>query len=161
VSTIDPTTLTPTQLAPMLRAWAAGLYPGEATVELLIAHGRWLRRRDFLASLVDAVDDGWGPRGEVVPMASIDWERVEIFLAQAVVSSSEAAVLRFAASLAGVPGGPSVLEMTASLDDVNTGLMLEALAHRCGWHEHGAIKTITGTFAGTPTSAASWLDVRA
>jgi hypothetical protein len=161
VSTIDPSTLTPTQLAPMLRAWAAGLYPSEAAVELLIAHGRWLRRRDFLACLVDAVDDGWGPRGEVVHMASIDWERVEAFLAQAGASSSEAAVLRFAASLAGVPGGPSVLEMTAGLDDVNAGLVLEALARRCGWHERGVIKTVIGTFAQAPASATSWLEVRA
>ena len=90
----------------MLRAWAAGLYPSEAAVELLIAHGGWLRRRDFLASLVDAVDDGWGPRGQVVPMASIDWERVEGFLAQAHASSSEAALLRLAASLAGAEGAP-------------------------------------------------------
>src|SRR4051812_37696114 len=101
MSAIDPTTLTPTQLAPMLRAWAAGLYPSEAGVELLIAHGHWLRRRDFLTSLVDALDDGWGRHGEVVPMASIDWERVETFVAQAGASSSEAAILRFAASLAG------------------------------------------------------------
>jgi hypothetical protein len=51
--------------------------------------------------------------------------------------------------------------MTAGLDDVNAGLVLEALAHRCGWHEHGAIKTVTGTFAEAPASATSWLDVRA
>src|SRR3954452_24273408 len=122
----------------MLRSWAAGLYPSEAAVELLIAHGTWLRRRDFLASLVDAVDDGWGPRGEAVLMASIDWERVETFLAQAGASSSEVAILRFAASLAGTQGGPSLLQLTASLDHANAGLVLEALAHRCGWHEHGA-----------------------
>jgi hypothetical protein len=160
VPTIDPTTLAPTQLAPMLRAWAAGLYPSEAAVELLIAHGHWLRRRDFLSALVDAVDDGWGRHGEV-PMASIDWERVETFLDQAAASSSEVAILRFAASLAGTEGGPSLLQMTASLGHTNAGLVLEALAHRCGWHEHGATKTVTGTFAGSATSATSWLDVRA
>jgi hypothetical protein len=75
----------------MLCTWAAGLYPSEAAVELLIAHGRWPRRRDFLTCLVDAVD-GWGPRGEIVHIASIDWEPVETFLSQAGVSSSEAAV---------------------------------------------------------------------
>jgi hypothetical protein len=61
MSTIDATTLQPVDLAPMLRAWSSGLYPSEAAVGLLIAYGRWLRRRDFLARLVDTVDDGWGP----------------------------------------------------------------------------------------------------
>ena len=112
-------------------------------------------------SLVDAVDDGWGRRGEGVPMASIDWERVEAFLGQTGASSSEAALLRFAASLAGAQGGPSLLQITASLDHANAGLALEALAHRCGWHEHGLIKTVTGTFDRCPTTATSWPDVRA
>src|SRR5919206_4978256 len=107
MTTLDPTKLASAQLAPMLRAWAAGLYPSEAAVELLIAHGSWMRRRDFLTALVDVVDDGWGPRGEVVPTASVDWERVEGFLAHAHASSSEAAVLRLAASLAGTTGGSS------------------------------------------------------
>lgn len=158
---IDPTTLTPAQLEPMLRAWAAGLYPSEAAVELLIAHGAWLRRRDFLASLVDAVDDGWGPRGQVVPMASIDWERVEGFLAQAPASSSEAALLRLAASLAGAVGGSSLLAMTSSLDEANAGWVLEALAHRFGWHEHRFTRTVTGTFEAVPSITKGWTEVRA
>src|SRR5215218_6220857 len=62
MTSIDPTTLTSEELAPMLRAWASGLFPSEAAVELLIAHGVWPHRRDFRFTLVDAVDDGWGPR---------------------------------------------------------------------------------------------------
>ena len=90
-TTIDPTILTADELAPMLRAWAQGYFPGEAAVELIIRHQRWLHRTDFLREMVDAVVDGWGPEGVVVPMASIHWERVETFLAEAPSSSSEAA----------------------------------------------------------------------
>jgi hypothetical protein len=161
VTTIDPTTLSPAQLAPMLRAWAAGLYASEAAVELLIAHGSWLCRRDFLASLVDAVDDGWGPRGAVVPMASVDWERAEAFLTEAYAASSEIAMLRLAASLAGVTGGPSLLEMTGGLDDVNAGHVLEALAHRFGWHERGTRRRVTGSFGDSPSPEALWSEARA
>jgi hypothetical protein len=161
VTDIDPTTLTPAQLEPMLRAWAAGLYPSEAAVELLIAQGAWLQRRDFLATLVDAVEDGWGPRGQVVPMASIDWERVEGFLAQAPSSSGEAALLRLAASLAGATGGPSLLAMTASMDEANAGRVLEALAHRFGWHERGITRTVSGTFEPGRSFTLGWAEVRA
>jgi hypothetical protein len=111
VPTLDPETISPDQLATMLRAWAAGLYTSEAAVELLIAHGQWLARRDFRQALVDAVDDGWGRGGDVVPMASIDWDGVPDFLAQPEVgaSSSEVTILKFAASMVGA-GGPFVLD---------------------------------------------------
>ena len=103
MTAINPTTLHPEQLAQMLREWANGLLPCEAAVELLIAHDRWLRRRDFVGRLVDAVDDGWAPGGRVVPMASIDWDQVEAFIRHphTGASSSEIAILRVAASLAG------------------------------------------------------------
>ena len=110
---------------------------------------------------MDAVDDGWGPHGQVVPMASVDWERVEGFLAQAHASSSEAALLRLAASLAGAEGAPSLLAMTASLDEVNAGRVLEALAHRFGWHEHGITRTVTGTFQAAPSFAEGRAEARA
>jgi len=55
VTTIDAETLTAQALAPMLRAWAAGLLAGEAAVELLIRHDVWLHRTDFRAALFDAV----------------------------------------------------------------------------------------------------------
>jgi hypothetical protein len=144
VSTIDPTTIPATDLAPMLRAWSAGSYPSEAAVGLLIAHGRWLRRRDFLARLVDAVDDGWGPRGSVLPMATVDWEAVPDFTERVAASSSELTVLRLAASLAGVNGRASVMELTSFLDDTNGRHVLDAVAHRCGWHERGTSHLVTG-----------------
>jgi hypothetical protein len=135
--TIDPTRLTPADLAPMLQAWAGGLLPSEAAVGLLIAHGYWLRRTDFLTRLVDAVDDGWGPRGAVTPMAAIDWPNVTAFSTQVAASSSELTILRLAASLAGVVVPYSLLELTSGLDKTNQGHVLDALAHRFGRHENG------------------------
>src|SRR5215218_2500763 len=145
MTTLDPTTLSAEKLAPMLRAWASGLFATEAAVELLIAHDVWPRRRDFLFTLVDAVDDGWARRGTVAPMASIDWDRVEAFLVSAPASRSEIAVLRLAASLAGSTVNRPLHDATAGLDETNTTLVLNAIAHRCGWHERGTTQLITGT----------------
>ncbi len=145
----DPTTLPPARLAAMLRAWSAGLYPSEAATELLIAHGTWLHRPDFLLTLVDAVEDGWGRGGHIVPMASVDWDRVETFLAHTYGSTSELNVLRLAASLAGATTTGSLLDMTSGLDDTNTRYVLDALAHRFGWHEHGTTHTTTGQLTRT------------
>jgi hypothetical protein len=149
MTTVDPTTLTADELAPMLRAWASGLFASEAAVELLIAHDVWARRRDFLFTLVDAVDDGWAPRGAVVPMTAIDWDRVEALLASAPASRSEISVLRLAASLAGSTVSRPLHDATAGLDETNTTLVLNAIAHRCGWHERGTTRLITGTLAGS------------
>ncbi len=146
MTSLDPESLSAEQLAPMLRAWAAGLLAGEAAVELLIRHDVWLHRRDFRAALVDAVDDGWGTGGSIEPMAAVDWERVENFLDTAPSSSSEARILRLAASLAGAALRDSLLAMTASLDDTNATLVLRALAHRFGWHERG--RTVEIALAG-------------
>jgi hypothetical protein len=111
---------------------------------LLIAHGSWLRRNDFLTCLVDAVDDGWGPRGTVIPMAAIDWARVPAFADQAPASTSELTILKLAASLAGTVVPHSLLELTSNLDDSNTRHILDALGHRFGWHERGIGHAVTG-----------------
>jgi hypothetical protein len=144
--TLDPRTISPDRLATMLRAWASGMYASEAAVDLLIAHGTWLARRDFRQALVDAVDDGWSRGGDLEPMASIDWDAVTDFLERPDVSasSSEVTILRLAASMAGSRGPASLLEITASLDDTNSRLVLDALAHRFGWHERGTTYTVTG-----------------
>jgi hypothetical protein len=129
----------------MLAAWAAGDYACEAAVGLLThgARGHWLRRRDFLTSCVEAVDDGW-TRDGLVPMAVIDWDAVRAFLDAGVgASSGELSVLRVAASLGGVDVG-SLREATSSLDESNLAHVLNALAHMAGWHEYGTVRTITG-----------------
>ena len=148
--TLDPTSIQPADLAPMLRAWSSGSYPSEAAVGLLISHGHWLRRRDFLTRLVDAVDDGWGPRGTVLPMATVDWEAVPDFAERVPASSSELTILRLAASLAGVNGRASVMELTSFLDVTNGRHVLDAIAHRFGWHERGTSHLVNGRQADDP-----------
>jgi hypothetical protein len=145
MSSIDPTTVGPGDLAVMLAAWAKGDYPSEAAVGLLThaAGGLWLRRRDFLTACVEAVDDGWSGQGPV-PMAVIDWTAVARFIDAGVpASSGELGVLRAAASLAGAEVGP-LREVTASMDVTNLGLLLDAVAHRAGWHERHVARTVTG-----------------
>jgi len=137
VTTLNPAQLTAEQLAPMLRSWADGLPASEAAVDLLIRHDTWLRREDFRTALVDAVDSGWGTRGTTEPLAAVDWDGVEGFLDSAACSRSEAGVLRLAASLAGAALARSLAEMTCGLDEANADLVLQALAHRFGWHERG------------------------
>jgi hypothetical protein len=167
MAVLDPTAFDPGELAAMLAAWAEGYYPSEAAVGLLThgAGGQWLRRRDFLTACVEAVDDGWSREG-AVPMAVIDWDAVEAFLAGgAAASSGELSVLRAAASLAGANAG-SLCEVTASLDVTNLGHVLDAIAHRSGWHEHGFTRTVTGqqSPAGIVDGAGglpTWEDIRA
>ena len=45
-------------LAEGLCAWARGSYGPEASAGLLIAHGEWLRRQDFVDGFVEWSDDG-------------------------------------------------------------------------------------------------------
>jgi hypothetical protein len=116
-------TLTPDQLAGLLRSSAAGSYADESAVELLIAHGSWLRRDDFAAACVNYDHDG------ARPVVWIDWEAVPGFLDGTACSSSEARILRLAAELAGVDAGHPLTQLLASLDDTNSALVVHAIAH--------------------------------
>ena len=158
MATIDPRPLSPDRLATMLRAWSADLPASEAAVDLLVAHQIWLTRADFRTRLVDAVDDGWGPRGQVMPLAAIKWDDVETFLttARTRASSSELNMLRLAASIAGTAAPISLMAMTASLDHTNAALVLDALAHRLHWHKHGFTHTVTGHIAAPTDRAQPW-----
>src|SRR5262245_7363955 len=112
-------TLTPDQLAHLLRAWAAGSYADEAAVELLVTHGSWLRRSDFLAACVDYDHDG------TTAAAWIAWDTIASFLDRADTgcSGSEARILRLASELAGVDSGHALAELLSSLDDRNSRLV--------------------------------------
>lgn len=131
-----------TELAAMLRAWAERSYPCEAAVELLVAHGMWLRRSDFRAAAVDAIDEGW-TRDGTAPMASVDWTAAALFASKAPCSSSERSVLLAACSLGGHDAG-ALTVLTRSLDRANLTLLLQAVAHAAGWHEHGITAHVTG-----------------
>jgi hypothetical protein len=104
-----------------LRTQAQGVYAAEAAVELLIAHGAWLRRADFRDELVD------GPRGD---FAWIDWHRIPELLEHTSCSGSEARVLALAAELVGIDTGRSLDELLSpNLDDTNRRRVLDAIAH--------------------------------
>jgi hypothetical protein len=111
------------QLADCLRANAAGYYPSEAATELLIGHGSWLRRDDFLTTCVDYDHDG------TTPVAWIVWAAIPAFLAVAPCSSSEASILRLVAELEGEDTGRPLVDLLTGLDDANSRLVLAAIAH--------------------------------
>lgn len=114
--------LPPDALATALREGARGYLPLEAGVELLIAHGVWLRRKDFRTFVAYAADLT-SPAG--APMALVAW--ADVVLADLPASSSESAVLRIAASLA--DDVPVWLRTAASgLDETNLALVTDAIA---------------------------------
>ena len=59
------------QLSSALRAAAEGIHPDEAVAGLIISHGTFLHREDFLRHVETAacISDG-------IPMAWIDWDAV-------------------------------------------------------------------------------------
>lgn len=112
-----------------LRAYARGVYPLEAGVELLIGHASWLHRDDFVAAFLHtetSIIDG-------IELASIDWTGAIAALdAGALPSSSgEQRMLRLAASIAG--GTPvSLRDTLPGLDHRNTSLVITAVLHASG-----------------------------
>src|SRR6266704_3215632 len=59
-ATINTPAATDPPLAGQLRAWARGIYPDEAGVELLIGHASFLHRADFTSRLISIPGDGAG-----------------------------------------------------------------------------------------------------
>lgn len=141
--TINPTTLGEPELAQMLRTWADGVHSAEAAVNLVINARIWLTRPDFRRECVIAVNDGV-QRGVHVPMAAISWHAAARYAEDASASRGQIAMLRLACSLAGVQTG-SLRELTAALDPTNTARLIDALAHRDGWHVSGITHTTDGS----------------
>ena len=109
--------------------WAKGLFSTEAAVELLIGHGSWLYREDFLEI---AVEFGQGVTGGAV-MAAVDFEAAARALEAGALpcSGGEGRVLRIAASIAaGVP--VDLREAVTGLDDNNAVLAAAAVLHAAG-----------------------------
>lgn len=113
-------TLTLDKLAACLRVGARGAYATEAAVELLIAHGTWLRRADFRTACVD--DDGH-------TLAWIEWDTVIDFLNDTPSSTSEESMLLIAAELIGVDTHVPLGHLLTGLDDRNSRLVVDAIAH--------------------------------
>jgi len=134
------TTLPLPRLAALLTDNARGVIDAEAATRLLVGHGTWLGRRDFLAACVDLWDtDGefvygaWRPGTDVDPdriaAASVIWEDIPGFAEAAPCSGSEGRVLRLVAELAGYDTGVPLGELLSGLDDRNSRLVVDAVAH--------------------------------
>jgi hypothetical protein len=118
------------QLQQALRACAAGIYPAEAGVGLLIGHGTWLHRRDFTGPFVHT---GISLADGTTKMAEIDWAAAITALdaGDLPCSGGEQRMLRLAASIAG--GTPVSLRDTLSgIDHRNVQLVITAVLHASG-----------------------------
>ena len=142
MSTIDTQTLSEPALAQMLRTWADGVHSAEAAVNLVINANLWLHRPDFRRDCIVAVSDGVAMGGRA-PMATVNWHAASRYAEQGTASRSETAMLRLACSVAGVATG-SLRDLTAPLNPTNTARLLDAMAHRAGWHETGVEHTTKG-----------------
>jgi hypothetical protein len=112
-------------LVDALRTQAAGGYAVEASVELLIEHGNWLRRNDFVRCIdVQATFD------HCALMASVDWDAV--YAGNLVASSSEEQILALASELAGHDSGRPLDQLLCGLDDTNLGRVVRAVLHAAG-----------------------------
>jgi hypothetical protein len=116
-------TLSTDTIAALLRHRAAGSYADEAAVELLIAHGTWLNRPDLLTACVEYDHDGHDA------VVWVDWHAVPAFLESAPCSGSEGRVLRLVTELSGVDTGRPLADLLCGLDDRNSALVVDAVAH--------------------------------
>jgi ADP-ribose pyrophosphatase YjhB (NUDIX family) len=116
------------QLTAALRACSKGMYCDQAATELLIRHGSWLRRDDFTAQFILT---GTGPAGDIT--AAINWEEAitALHAGDLPCSSSEAAILGLAASLA--TAAPVALRHAITgLDQANLYLVINAIRNAGG-----------------------------
>ena len=108
-----------------LRAWAKGLYALEAAVRLMIEHGTWLRRGAPAMQMSDTEYDGL--------LVSVDWKALSDMGGPA--SGSERRILDIICSL-GAGLGVDLSDAVSSLDRTNLALVLAALSHANGSHQH-------------------------
>lgn len=109
-----------------VRAWAKGIYPTEAGVELLIRDGKAIyERAPWLTELEPVGDDR--PR-----MVAVDVD--ELLAGTGACSGGEQRLVRIAASML---NGPPVdlAEEIPGLDRPHQVLVLAAIAHAAGSHE--------------------------
>lgn len=108
-----------------LRAWAKGIYPLEAGVELLIRTSGGRFADTSQPWIQPGVDPGWW----WVDVDQLNDDNL------GALSGGEARLLRIAASLLG--GAPaSLYESVPGLDREHVQLVLAAIAHASGSHEH-------------------------
>lgn len=112
-------------LAALLREGARGYHPAEASINLLIDHGTWLRRQDFADAFVGFNDEQ--------SAAVIDWRQAieALDAGDLPCSTSEAKILRLAAAL---NDGPGVVlrDVLIGLDAHNIRRVAQAVLHANG-----------------------------
>lgn len=131
MNTVLPSGHDPAALTAALRAQAAGHSPTEAAIELLISHEYWLTRSVFVDEFVSVETDP-DLVGDT-PMAFIAWDQALAALdaRQLICSSSDAKILRIAASLAArIP--VDLAEAVSGLGNVLLVLVLRTVAAAAG-----------------------------
>jgi hypothetical protein len=121
-----------TTITAALHAAAAGLHHDQAGTGLLISHGCFLHRDDFIPFVHTATSIS----DQATLLARIDWHAATSALdhGQIPASSSETSILRLAASLAA--GHPvSLRDTIPGLDQRNLNLVTTAIRHAAG-HRH-------------------------
>lgn len=124
-------TLNHTTLAAALRRGAAAIPTEHAAIDLLLAHGTWMLRPDFLDEFVDG---GNTPTDDGAPMALIDFTALHDALNSGVFDTDHPAdqlVLHIAASI--TTGRPVTLRALSTCDEPTTRRVLAALAHTAGY----------------------------
>jgi len=122
--------MTTDDLTAALRACAAGLYPLEAGVALLVGNGTFLRRDDFtrrFIAVATSISDG------TTLMAAIDWDAAitALHAGELPCSGGERRVLELSSSLSG--GIPVDLrDAVTGLDDGNIARLVTAILHASG-----------------------------
>ena len=122
--------MTADDLTAALRACAAGIYPLEAGVALLISNGTFIHRPDFTSRFITT---GTSISNGTTLMADIDWDAAITALnaGELPCSGGERRVLQLSASLAG--GIPVDLrDAVTSLDDSNVARLVTAILHGSG-----------------------------
>ena len=106
-----------------LRAEAAGCVRDEAAVDLIIAHGTWLIRNDFRQCIWhEAIPPGFPPDTAWIDFATaLEYEMP--------ATASDHKILRLAAELVGWDSGIPLGDLLANLDERETSLALDAVAH--------------------------------
>jgi hypothetical protein len=120
----------------LLRA-AVGDYAAEAAVLLLVNSGYWLPRLQAAGLVMIALD---GDAVDGGPWAAVQWADLDGALRSGTVTGSggQLRLLRAAASLA--DGQPiDLADLTGGLDRQELALLLAALSHAAGSHEHRAV----------------------
>jgi hypothetical protein len=111
-----------------LRACAAGLYAEEAGTELVITHGGFLHRPDFMRYV-----DTFTSIHDATLMAQIDWQSLHSARpgGQLPLSGGERRILNIAASLA-AGTQISLRDTLPGLDNRNLDLVTTAIRHAAG-----------------------------